>query len=68
MTLKMLEAKLAIYVNAAADLAESVRLDIVDNDEQISKDTILALNRFVQASQEVAVVTNALQPDNTKLN
>jgi hypothetical protein len=68
MTNKLLVEKLSAYVNAAADLAESVRIDIKHNNGVIENETVLALNRFIVASNEVAEITNALQPNKIRMN
>lgn len=42
---------LAAYVNAVADLAESVKKDLVDNGGEISTRTINCLNKLSRAAQ-----------------
>jgi transketolase len=65
---KLLLEKLSAYVNASADLAESVRDDIKHNNGVITDETVLALNQLIISSHEVAAITNALQPNKVRLN
>jgi hypothetical protein len=55
------KAALQKYVDAASDLADSVKSNIQHNDGQISNDTVLLLNRFVIAANEIAHLTNQLK-------
>lgn len=58
---------LAKYVNAAADMAECIKLDIQKRG-YISEKTIKALNKFAVASNDVASLIEDLEHINTKLN
>ena len=49
------------YVNSATDLAESVKQDIQHNDGIIDKETVLALNKFTIAANEIEHLTNTLK-------
>jgi hypothetical protein len=59
---------LANYVNAAADLAESIRNDIQHNNEKVSNKTVLALNKFVVSANDIQDLEAELNHDNHKLN
>lgn len=58
---------LAIYVNRAADLADAVKVDI-QKKGYITDKTVIALNNFIIASNNIADLTNALNEINIKLN
>lgn len=58
---------LAIYVNRASDLAEAVRLDI-QKKGYISTKTILALNAFIVAANNIKDLTEQLDIINESLN
>lgn len=55
------------YVNAAADLAESMHLDIRKGDKYSTK-TITALAKFFSSSKEVAKFIDMVEKDSVKLN
>jgi hypothetical protein len=48
------QPELEVYVEAAADLANSIIHDIQHNNTKISTRTVRALNKFVQISNAVA--------------
>lgn len=56
------------YVNAAADLAENVRRNIMHTDNTIDDKTVLALNAFIIANNAIKFLTDQLESKNTKLN
>ncbi len=64
---KNLELLLAEYVNAATDLAESVKIHAV-KDTKISEETLTKLNKFIIAANGVAFFTDALHTNNLKFN
>lgn len=59
---------LALYVDKASDLAENVRYDIQHNDGKISKNTVLALNAFIIAANQIKDLTDNLERTSNKLN
>ncbi len=63
---------LSEVVNAGLDLAESVKYCIQHNESEINKDTVIALNRFVVAYNELAnilvLLTDEENESNIKLN
>lgn len=58
---------LAIYVNRAADLADSIKRDI-QKKGYISDKTVIALNDFIIAANVIADLTTALNQINITLN
>lgn len=58
---------LAIYVNRAADLAEAVKKDI-QKKGYISDKTVVILNDFIIAANNIADLTTALNQINITLN
>lgn len=58
---------LIIYVNAAADLAESVKRDI-QKKGYVTDPTVLALNKFIIASNNVDDITTAIKDLSKDLN
>lgn len=54
------------YVNAAADLAECVKQN-VRKGGKITNETVIALNNFIIASNEIKYLTIALEKNNLKL-
>lgn len=58
---------LAMYVNRAADLAESLKKDIQKRG-YISDKTILALNAFIVAANNIKDLTDELDKINQELN
>lgn len=61
--MKITKKAFAKYVNAAADLAESVRRNIT-KDGYIDEKTVLALNNLVIAANEITDLTDELNSDN----
>lgn len=61
------EMLLAEYINAAADLAESVKRNI-KKDNKIDDKTVLILNEFMIVSNKIAFLTDKITTSNTKLN
>lgn len=59
---------LALYVDKASDLAEAIRHDVQHNNGAISNKTILALNAFVIAANQIKDLTDTLEQSTTKLN
>lgn len=55
------------YVDAAAALAESLKRDI-QKDGLITNKTVLALNEFIIASNEIIDLTDGMRDPNTRLN
>lgn len=55
------------YVDTAATLAESLKRDI-QKDGLITNKTVLALNEFIIASNELVDLTDSIRDPNTKLN
>lgn len=60
--MKITKKQLAKYVNATADLGESVKKDIT-KDGYISDKTILALNDLYIIANEIADFTNEINTD-----
>lgn len=58
---------LILYVNAATDLAETLRRAI-QRGGTIDDKTILALNNFVIAANNIKDVTDEIKKDEIKLN
>lgn len=58
---------LAIYVNRAADLADAVKSDI-QKKGYITDKTVIALNGFIIAANNIADLTTALNQINMSLN
>ncbi len=58
---------LALYVNRASDLAESVRKDIQKRG-YISERTVLALNSFITAANNIADLKDSLDSLISELN
>ena len=58
---------LALYVNRASDLAESVKKDIQKRG-YISEKTVLALNAFITAANNIADLSDALEDLISDLN
>lgn len=52
------------YVNTAADLAETIKKDI-QKDGRVSNKTVLALNQFIIAANELSDITNELNETDT---
>lgn len=52
------------YVNTATDLAEAVKRDI-QKDGRVSQKTVLTLNQFVIAANDLADVRNELNETDT---
>ena len=61
------ERALAMYVNKATDLAEAVKADI-QKKGYISNKTILALNAFITAANNVRDLTYLIEKVNKELN
>lgn len=55
------------YVNAGADLAESVKRNIT-KDGVIDNKTVLKLNEFIIASNELSDINNLLTDDENESN
>ncbi len=53
------------YVNAATDLAESVKRNIA-KDSKIDNKTVLKLNAFTIAANEISDLLNSAEIDTTK--
>lgn len=62
-----IEYLLLEYVNTATDLAEAIKRH-ASKDTKIDGKTILLLNKFTIAANNVAFFTDKLQDDNIKLN
>lgn len=62
-----LESLLRKYTDAATGLAEAVKRNI-KHDSKIDKVTVLALNEFIIAANEVSFFTDKLNNANIKLN
>lgn len=62
------QLSLALYVNKASDLAEAVRHNIQHNDGKISPETVLALNSFIVAANQIKDLTDLIQTDSMILN
>lgn len=60
--MKITKNSLAKYVNAASDLAEAVKRDIT-KDGYVSEKTVLALNAFIIAGNEIADFTTEINSD-----
>lgn len=60
--MKLTKKNLAKYVNAATDLAESVKRNLT-KDGCIDDKTVLALNEFVIATNEIIDFTDELNKD-----
>lgn len=58
---------LALYVNRASDLAEAVKKDI-QKKGYISNKTVLALNAFIIAANNIKDLTDELDKINMELN
>ncbi len=65
--MKITKRSLVRYVNAATDLAESVKRNIV-KDGTVDDKTILALNEFIIAANAMLDFTEELNKSNLKLN
>lgn len=63
----MTERALAMYVNKASDLAESVKKDI-QKKGYISTKTVLALNAFIIAANNIKDLEALVQKINEELN
>lgn len=60
---------LSDFMEAAADLAESLMLDIKESkDMRISQETMHALLEFANAADRLTTFVTALQSSKTKLN
>jgi len=59
---------LARYVDAVATLVHSIEEDLRVNDNMISSETVNALSELHAANNNIAVVTEALEKHNIKLN
>ncbi len=59
-------AKISKYVNAGADLAESLEVDIRAG-KKITSQTVLNLSKFIAAAQEVSKLWEKLLEEETKL-
>lgn len=62
------ELALTLYVNKASDLAECLRHDIQHNDSKVSTKTILALNTFIIAANQIKDLTDIIDKNSIKLN
>lgn len=62
-----IEYLLSEYVNSATDLVEAVKRH-VSKDTKIDEKTIILLNKFTIAANNVAFFTDKLQDENIKLN
>lgn len=62
-----LELLLENYIHKASDLAEAVKVNIKQNNK-IDNKTILALNDFIIAANDIAFFTDKLTESNQKLN
>ena len=60
--------KLVKYVNAVADLADSVLKDIKSKDKKISNETVLALSKLTSASETIQKMLDQVELTNVKLN
>jgi len=58
---------LALYTNKATDLAESLKKDI-QKGSTISQKTVLALNAFIIAANNVKDLTDEIEKIDTSLN
>lgn len=58
----------AVYVNAAADLAENVKRNIKYDDAILDDGTVLALNNFIKAAQAIKYLTDELNKDKVSIN
>lgn len=58
---------LVMYVETASRLAESIALD-VKNNNQISNETVLSLNAFIEAANNFGHVTKVLAAKRNQLN
>lgn len=54
--------KLSAYAYASEELAKSVLADIKDNGSYISDATILCVNKFAKASEDVTALLRFLDP------
>lgn len=59
---------LANYVNKATNLAELVKNNIQKNNNKIDEKTILALNEFIIAANEIKDLIDYIEKDNVLLN
>lgn len=59
---------LAAYVDKATDLAEAVRNAVQHNSGVIDNKTVLALNDFIIAANNIKDLTDTLENDSIKLN
>lgn len=57
----------ANYINAARDLAESIKRDI-QRDGKITNSTVLALNAFIISTNATQDITNEITNDTQVLN
>lgn len=64
---KVEKAALVKYVDAASNLADSVKRNI-QKDGCISNKTVLALNEFIIASNAIADLTEELMKERNQLN
>lgn len=62
------KSELLAYVDAAANLANCLNSNIVNDEGAITYDTVLALNEFVKAAKAIEHVTDPLQADRVRLN
>jgi len=61
------KAQFVKYVNAVADLGDSLKKDII-KDGMISDNTILALNKLVIISNEIIDVTDEIRDPKQKVH
>lgn len=62
------QLQLALYVNKASELAEAVRYNIQHNNSVITPETIVILNAFIIAANQIKDLTDVVQNGQIQLN
>lgn len=62
------QLQLALYVNKASELAEAVRHNIQHNNSVITPETVIVLNAFIIAANQIKDLTDIIQDGQIQLN
>lgn len=62
------QLQLALYVNKASELAEAVRYNIQHNNSVITPETVVILNAFIIAANQIKDLTDVVQNGQIQLN